>query len=137
MDIFLIFDHMQTTKSRGENPSDDLMAQQKEIHPKYRLRKYPSREEYWESREEVEFRYIASKYSEFPKFLKWVKEEVICIYDRLLSTRMGKFQAKRNISMKNLAKFQNSSIIQMFRKRDNLQFLNTLMNLSMIPRSLS
>jgi len=52
---------------------------QEHLHPRLRIKRYPTPEEFWASEEEFNFRIICSDYAEFRKFKKWVTAKVFLL----------------------------------------------------------
>ena len=98
LDLFLVGDHMQTTDTWGPNYDESFYKEQEAtVKPEWRLTKWPSYEELWQSTEPYEFRLYYTRHSEVKKFKRWLKVYVNYFdpnkdktLDQILDEKFGK-----------------------------------------------
>jgi hypothetical protein len=98
LDLFLIGDHMQTVDSWGPNYTEEFYAEQElTVKPEWRIKKWPTYSEFWNSLEPKEFRIYYTRHSEVRKFKRWIKVYVNYFnpekeqtLDQILDEKFGK-----------------------------------------------
>jgi hypothetical protein len=74
LDLFLVGDHKQTQITWGFDYSDEFYEEQeKTVKPEWRIKRWPTSGEFWESTEPKEFKIYYMRYSELHKFKRWLK----------------------------------------------------------------
>ena len=68
LDLFGVFDYKQTTITHGLNRDDQFYEDQKFVKPRYRIHKYPTKEEFWDTKDVKEFKYLTFSYTLLRKF---------------------------------------------------------------------
>jgi hypothetical protein len=76
LDLFILYDFAATTQHWGPNRVDYDYNNQENIHPRKRVKQWPTPEEFWNSEEEHLFRLNCSEYADFRKFKKWIISRV-------------------------------------------------------------
>jgi len=77
LDVFVLFDWQQTTKTWGVNLSDELYLKQEEnTLPLHRKIKFPTPDEFWKLEEPQLFKFNFSKIAERRKFYYWLINEL-------------------------------------------------------------
>lgn len=98
LDIFLVGDYAQTQDVHGPNYTEEFYAEQeKTVKPEWRLKKWPSFDQFWASTEKQEFRIYYTKHSECRKFKRWLNAYVNSFdpvkdktMDQILDEKFGK-----------------------------------------------
>jgi hypothetical protein len=74
LDVFLVGDYQQTQITWGFNYTEEFYEEQeKTVKPDWRVKKWPTCHEFWESTEPKEFKIYYLRYSELHKFKRWLK----------------------------------------------------------------
>jgi len=105
LDLFILYDFSATTDYWGPNRADYDYENQEHLHPRLRIKKYPTKEEFWNSEEEFVFRLNCTEYAEFRKFKKWIIEKVDKVknggsYEETVKKTFGEFETYDNYDKK-------------------------------------
>jgi hypothetical protein len=105
LDLFILYDYAATTAYWGPNKENYDYENQEHLHPRLRIKKYPTTEEFWASEEEFNFRIVCSDYAEFRKFKKWVIAKVESVkgkesYEEAVKRSYGEFETYDNYDKK-------------------------------------
>ena len=76
MDMYVLAEPNLTTYGRGFNKSDEYYEEQKKIHISKRVKKYPTVEEFWESKQTYDFFLYCTPYAEYRKFKIFLKQQI-------------------------------------------------------------
>ena len=101
LDVFVLFDWQQTTKTWGPNMKDeDYIKQEENTIPSHRRIKFLTPEEFWNSEEPQEFKFNFTKLAERRKFYYWLLREVdaeeVTDINELLDKKFGKINLYQN-----------------------------------------
>eukprot|EP01016_Furgasonia_blochmanni_P053577 TRINITY_DN8681_c0_g1_i3.p1 TRINITY_DN8681_c0_g1~~TRINITY_DN8681_c0_g1_i3.p1 ORF type:complete len:467 (+),score=99.95 TRINITY_DN8681_c0_g1_i3:67-1467(+) len=76
LDLFLLYDYKGTTTYWGPNKENYNYEDQSDIHPRKRIQKHLTPEEFWESEEPQEFALNCVPNADWMKFKRWIIAEV-------------------------------------------------------------
>mmetsp|Transcript_5991 Transcript_5991/g.6212 ORF Transcript_5991/g.6212 Transcript_5991/m.6212 type:complete len:1058 (+) Transcript_5991:302-3475(+) len=83
LDVFMLYEHKQTTMSWGDNWEDEIYEKQSKanINPMFQIMKVPTPEEFWSSNEEKDMRIMFTPHAEWKKFIAFLKLELMKDYN--------------------------------------------------------
>lgn len=116
LDVFILFDWQQTTKTWGSNlPDEKYIKQNENTLPIHRKIKFPTVDEFWELEEPQLFKFNFSKLAERRKFYYWLIKELegdIIDINEELDKKFGKINLYDNYDIEYKIKEKSPAIYE-------------------------